>query len=224
MLDLLEPYGAGNNRPVFCLQGATLERMQNVGQNRHLKLRLSKGPVQLEGIFFSASAEACGVTLGSRVDAAFYLQINEFRGNRSVQLQMVDIRPSLCCSGREEESLQLLKRCLVGEPLQPKEIMRLQPTREQCVRAWRSLQCLVPSEGLTTGYLPFVRQVAAAMTGAEPFLRAAFALEIFRERELLRCERQAEQICLRRSDQGKKVSLEESIYLRRLAGGKETVK
>ncbi len=223
-LDLLEPYGAGNNRPVFCLQGATLERMQNVGQNRHLKLRLSKGPAQLEGIFFSANVEACGVTLGSRVDAAFYLQINEFRGNRSVQLQMVDIRPSLCCSGREEESLQLLERCLAGECLQPKEVMRLHPTREQCVRAWRSLQHLVPPEGLTTGYLPFVRQVAAAMTGAEPFLRAAFAVEIFREREILNCERQGDQICLCRCDQGKKVSLEESIYLRRLAGGTETVK
>ena len=220
-LDLLEPYGAGNNRPVFCLQGATLERMQNVGQNRHLKLRLSKGSVQLEGIFFSACAEACGVTLGSRVDAAFYLQVNEFRGNRSVQMQMVDIRPSLCCSGREEESLQLLGRCLVGEPLQPKEIMRLQPTREQCVRAWRALQYLVPPEGLTADYLPLVRQVAGAMTGAEGFLRAAFSIEIFRERELLRCERQGDQISLQRSDQGKKVSLEESIYLRRLAGGTE---
>ncbi len=223
-LDLLEPYGAGNNRPVFCLQGATLERMQNVGQNRHLKLRLSKGPVQLEGIFFSASVEACGVTVGSRVDAAFYLQINEFRGNRSVQLQMVDIRPSLCCSGREEESLHLLERCLSGEMLQAKEIMRLQPTREQCVRAWRALQQLVPAEGVRTDYLPLVRQVAAAMTGSESFLRAAFALEIFRERELLRCERQEEQVFLRRSDRGKKVSLEESIYLRRLTGGADPVK
>lgn len=223
-LDLLEPYGAGNSRPVFCLQGATLERMQNVGQNRHLKLRLSKGPVQLEGIFFSASAEECGVTLGSRVDAAFYLQINEFRGNRSVQLQMVDIRPSLCCSGREEESLQLLQRCLQGDALQPREIMRLQPTREQCVRAWRAVQRLVPPEGFTADYLPFVRQMAASMTGAETFLRAAFALEIFRERELLVCERREDQISLCRSDQGKKVSLEESIYLRRLTGGTETVK
>ena len=55
-LDALEPYGAGNARPVFCLRGATLERVQNVGQNRHLKLRLSKGSAQFDGIFFSAVA------------------------------------------------------------------------------------------------------------------------------------------------------------------------
>ena len=52
-LDALEPYGDGNARPVFCLRGATLDRVQNVGQNRHLKLRLSKGSAQFDGIFFS---------------------------------------------------------------------------------------------------------------------------------------------------------------------------
>ena len=218
-LDLLEPYGAGNSRPVFCLQGATLDRMQSVGQNRHLKLRLSKGNVHLDGIFFSTSAEACGVTAGSRVDAAFYLQINEFRGRRSVQMQMVDIRPSLTCSGREEESLHLLRRCIRGEKLRPRDVVRLQPARAQCVRAWRTLQQTVPGDGLTVKYLPFVRDLAAHMPGTDPFLRAAFVLEIFQERGLLRCEREGDEICLHRTDQGKKVSLDESIYLRRLETG-----
>ena len=114
-LGMLEPYGAGNNRPLFCLMGATLERLQSVGQNRHLKLRLSKGSSQFDGIFFSVSPDTCPVAAGSRVDAAFYLQINEFRGNRTVQLQMVDIRPSLTVSTREYECLHLLERCLRGD-------------------------------------------------------------------------------------------------------------
>ena len=70
-LRALEPYGAGNSRPLFCLQGATLDRAQNVGQNRHLKVRLSKGSAQFDGIFFSATAEQCGCRTGCRVDAAF---------------------------------------------------------------------------------------------------------------------------------------------------------
>ena len=106
-LSVLEPYGSGNARPLFCLLGATLLRTQNVGQNRHLKLRLGKGCAQFDGIFFSTVAERCGCAVGDRVDAAFYLQINEFRGSRTVQLQMVDIRPSLCASGREQEALTL---------------------------------------------------------------------------------------------------------------------
>ncbi len=58
-LSVLEPYGDGNAKPLFCLLGATLEA-QNVGQNRHLKLRLGKGCAQFDGIFFSTVAGCCG--------------------------------------------------------------------------------------------------------------------------------------------------------------------
>ena len=221
-LDALEPYGAGNSRPVFCLRGATLERAQNVGQNRHLKLRLSKGSAQFDGIFFSAVSQTCGVAVGSRVDAAFYLQVNEFRGSRSVQLQMVDIRPSLSCSGREEESLRLVERCLAGETLQNKEAARLLPSREHCVRVWRALQRLVPPEGLQTHYLPFVRQLAADTGGTESFARAALCLEVFRERGLVSLRHKDDEIRLVLTDRGKKVSLEESLYLQQLKDIMET--
>ena len=223
-LDALEPYGAGNGRPVFCLRGATLERAQNVGQNRHLKLRLSKGSTQFDGIFFSAVAQSCGVEAGSRVDAAFYLQVNEFRGSRSVQLQMVDIRHSLCCSAREEESLRLVERCLAREDLKHKEAQRLLPSREQHVRAWRALQHLIPADGITTPYLPLLRRLASAIGGTEPFGRAALCLEVFRERSLLSLQRRGDEVRLKLQGQEKKVSLEHSIYLQHLADILETTK
>ena len=100
-LSRLEPYGAGNNRPVFCLRGARLESMQSVGQNKHLKLRLQKGHTSFDGIFFSVTPAECGLTVGERVDAAFYLQINEFRGSRSLQLQLVDLRSAHDPGARE---------------------------------------------------------------------------------------------------------------------------
>ena len=215
-LDALEPYGAGNARPVFCLRGATLERVQNVGQNRHLKLRLSKGSAQFDGIFFSAVAQTCGVVPGDRVDAAFYLQINEFRSSRTVQLQMVDIRPSLSGSAREEESLQLVGRCLQGQELRPRDAVRLLPSRDQCVCLWRALQHTVPPDGLEADYLPLLRRLSGALHGAEPFLRTALCLEVFRERGLLQSLRQGDSIRLHLTGQGKKVALDRSEYLLRL--------
>lgn len=102
-LSALEPYGADNPRPLFCIQGLTVDSLQNVGQNRHLKLRFSKGNVQLDGIFFSATAETCGAGQGDRVDAAFYLNVNEFRSRCTVQLQLADLRLSREPSVRERE-------------------------------------------------------------------------------------------------------------------------
>ena len=215
-LDALEPYGAGNARPVFCLRGATLDRLQNVGQNRHLKLRLTKGSAQFDGIFFSAVAQTCGVVPGDRVDAAFYLQINEFRSSRTVQMQMVDIRPSLTGSTREEESLELVDRCLRGDELRPRDAVRLLPSRDQCVSLWRALQHAVPPDGLETDYLPLLRRLSGALRGAEPFLRTVLCLEVFRERGLLQCRRLGDSINLHLTSQGKKVALDRSEYLLRL--------
>ena len=211
-LSVLEPYGSGNARPVFCLLGATLLRTQNVGQNRHLKLRLGKGSAQFDGIFFSTVAEDCGCKAGDRVDAAFYLQVNEFRGSRTLQLQMVDLRPSLCASGREQDSLTLADCCADCSPLAAKEARRLLPTRDQFAAAWRFLERTVPDGGLTTGYLPLLRQLAAELGRTEPFPRAAVCLSVFAERGLLTMERQEDDVTLR-LHRGKKVALGQSPQL-----------
>ena len=211
-LSALEPYGSGNARPVFCLLGATLLRTQNVGQNRHLKLRLGKGGAQFDGIFFSTVAEDCGCRAGDRVDAAFYLQINEFRGSRTVQLQMVDLRPSLWASGREQEALALAERCTAHQPISARDARRLLPTRDQFAAAWRFLERTVPEGGLTTGYLPLLRTLAAELGKAEPFPRAALCLAVFAERGLLTLERQEDDVTLR-LHRGQKVVLGQSPHL-----------
>lgn len=211
-LSALEPYGSGNARPVFCLLGATLLRTQNVGQNRHLKLRLGKGSAQFDGIFFSTVAEDCGCRPGDRVDAAFYLQVNEFRGSRTVQLQMVDLRPSLRPSGREQESLALAEQCAARQPISARDARRLLPTREQFAAAWRFLERTVPEGGLTTGYLPLLRTLAAELGKAEPFPRAALCLAVFAERELLTMERQGDDVTLH-LHRGRKVVLGQSPHL-----------
>ena len=211
-LSALEPYGSGNARPVFCLLGATLLRTQNVGQNRHLKLRLGKGSAQFDGIFFSTVAEDCGCRPGDRVDAAFYLQVNEFRGSRTVQLQMVDLRPSLWASGREQEALALAARCTARQSIPARDARRLLPTRDQFAAAWRFLERTVPEGGLTTGYLPLLRALAAELGKAEPFPRAALCLSVFAERGLLTLERQGDDVTLRLR-RGQKVVLGQSPHL-----------
>ena len=212
----LEPFGAGNDRPVFCLCGALLETAQSVGQNRHLKVRLQKGHVSFEGIFFSVSALESDVAAGSRVDAAFYLQINEFRGSRSVQLQLLDLRPARSPSAHEAELLALRGRLLSGAPLYPRDASRLLPSREQFVRAWRFLQREATGGVLSDAELPLLRRVAAELTGAECFMRSLVCLDVFEERGLLECRRSDGALTLRLTSDGKKVELDESPILKRL--------
>lgn len=214
-LGRLEPYGAGNNRPVFALLGAKVESLQNVGQNRHLKLRLSKGPYHFDAIFFSATAGECGAAAGMRVDAAFHLQINEFRGVSSVQLQLVDLRAAVMPSVRERECLELVERLTGGGSVTAREAARLLPEREQFAGLWRAIERMEREEGGEVSRLPALRRLAAAAGGAESFLRAVLGVEVFAERGLVELSIREDMMNLHPLP-GRRADLEQSAYIRAL--------
>jgi len=214
-LGLLEPYGAGNGRPVFCFMGAKLESLQPVGQNKHLKLRVSKGKYSFDAIYFSATRAECGLEAGDRVDIAFHLQVNDFRGNRTVQLQVIDLRPSVVPSQRERENLELCAALIDGCAVSAQEAARLMPGREQFVRLWQSLSQISGGKVYCADYLPSLRMFSASLGGAEAFLRTQVCLEVFAERGLIRMSRREEQIELE-IHRGSKVVLEESRHMQRL--------
>ncbi|MBR3570525.1 MAG: single-stranded-DNA-specific exonuclease RecJ [Oscillibacter sp.] len=227
-LDALEPYGTGNPRPVFALMGAAAEGVQGVGQGRHTKFRLARGAAHFDGIFFSVTEEECGIRPDMRVDAAFYLQPNTFRGATSLQLQLLDIRPSLCASRGEQESLDLLNRLTDGDELSAQEILRLSASREQFADCWRALQRLFRRERprrtdaeIETDTLPCLRDLAAEIGGCEGFLRAALALSVFEERGLIRVAERGDRMTITMLPRSGKVSLNDCPYLMRLKPERE---
>lgn len=215
-LSLLEPYGAGNPRPAFALLGATVDAIQSVGQGRHLKLRLSKGTCRFDAIFFSVTEQECGITAGSRVDAAFYLQANTFRGNTTLQLQLIDIRPSLVPSRHEAADLELLDRLMAGGPVTAQETARLGASRDQFGACWRVLERHLRQGKAEEDTLPYLRQLAAQSGGSESFLRTALALQVFRERGLISMTVQGNRTILCLNTTQGKVDLFACPYLSRL--------
>ena len=218
-LSQLEPYGAGNPRPTFALLGATVDAVQSVGQGKHLKLRLSKGTCRFDAIFFSVTEEECGIAAGMRVDAAFYLQANTFRGNTTLQLQLIDIRPSLTPSRHEAADLELLDRLVAGGPLTAQETSRLNASREQFGAYWVLLERRLRQGKAEEDLLPFLRQLAAQAGGGESFLRAGLALRVFDERGLLSMNQEGGRLTLCLNPIQGKVDLFASPYLSRLRGG-----
>ncbi len=60
------------------------------------------------------------------------------------------------------------------------------------------------------------KSFTAVLEGADPFLRTAFCLEVFRERQLLTLRQEGDTISITLTGQGKHVRLEESGYLQGL--------
>ncbi len=89
----LEPCGYANPQPVFVSRGLEVVSARQVGSDRkHLKLqvRAPRGPTFWDAIAFRMG-EWYGV-LPQRVDLAYAVEINEFNGRSSLQLNVKDIR------------------------------------------------------------------------------------------------------------------------------------
>ena len=215
-LSQLEPYGAGNARPAFALLGATVDAVQSVGQGKHLKMRLSKGTCRFEAIFFAVTEADCGLPVGSRVDAAFYLQANTFRGNTTLQLQLIDIRPSLVPSRHETADLDLLRRLMEDGYVTAQEATRLRTSRDYFAACWVALEHRLRQGKAVEDKLPYIRQLAAQTGGCDSFLRTALALEVFHERGLITMTTQEDQVTLCLNPIQGKVDLFACPYLSRL--------
>ncbi len=89
------PFGIGNPRPVFWARDLAVVGPARVVGGGHLKLRLADGAHELEAIGFDLAARVPpGLLERSRIDALFPLRENEYRGRRTLQARLLDVRQS----------------------------------------------------------------------------------------------------------------------------------
>jgi single-stranded-DNA-specific exonuclease len=93
-IDLLEPFGSGNPKPVIEVCGVAVESVAKIGaEGKHLRLRLkdSEGR-RLAAIGFGLSKQHEGLTEGQKLVAIGELNNNEYQGNSSLQLVVGELR------------------------------------------------------------------------------------------------------------------------------------
>jgi len=96
-IDRLAPFGQGNARPLLCATGAALAGPPKpLGANgHHLAMQLVQHGVALRAVAFGGGDRAKELAnLDGPLDVAFRPVINHFRGRQSVELHLVDWRPS----------------------------------------------------------------------------------------------------------------------------------
>lgn len=87
LLRRLEPYGFENPEPVFLFPDAAIKEVRHVGADQtHVKMKL--GPAGIGAIYFRASHN--GFRQGDRLDILATMQENEWNGNTSIELRIVE--------------------------------------------------------------------------------------------------------------------------------------
>ncbi|MBF2020977.1 MAG: single-stranded-DNA-specific exonuclease RecJ [Hydrococcus sp. C42_A2020_068] len=90
-IDSLQPWGIGNDFPIFWTRNVRVKEQQPVGKNQsHLKLTLA----QDDNSEMKAIAWRWGdyFPLPSRLDIAYKLQENVWNGNKNIELELVGVR------------------------------------------------------------------------------------------------------------------------------------
>lgn len=86
----LEPFGASNPSPVLAMKNLKIKEKRLMGENKnHLRLTVQKDTSEFNCIWWQKGD--ISLVNGDTLDVAFHPQINEFRGNTSVQLIIDDI-------------------------------------------------------------------------------------------------------------------------------------
>ena len=94
MLRHFEPFGIGNPTPVLVARSVLLAgKPRLIGQDG-LKLRLDTGGGELEAIGWGLADRFAEFEAAKRVDIAFRLERDEYRGESRLQARIADIVPT----------------------------------------------------------------------------------------------------------------------------------
>ena len=216
-LSVLEPCGTGCPKPVLMMRNLIIDRISMVGNGRHMRLRLRSGHHNINAIYFSANPESVSIEPGDLVDVAFHPQINEFRGERSVQMHVLDIRPS--CGFECSPELGGYSH-IATKTLTSGEAAYLLPERATLGAIWRYLISL--ERDIKEDPLCLCRKIVRWANRPLSLGQMLTCLDIFRDVGLLQTQRFHKYITIRLTPGPNKADLNESETLQRLLRGKES--
>ncbi|MFH1426409.1 MAG: single-stranded-DNA-specific exonuclease RecJ [Candidatus Kerfeldbacteria bacterium] len=91
-LEQFAPHGEGNPKPVFAARNAEVREYSCVGKTKsHLRMTVAQNGVTRKCIGFSCGEIAQRLATGDEIGIAFTIGINEWNGNREIQLEIKDI-------------------------------------------------------------------------------------------------------------------------------------
>ena len=101
-LDKLAPFGQEHPVPVYLARDVMLANCRAVGaEKNHFSCSLSDGRATVSGIMFHCSDIESLMRTDSVVNAAFEVQIDEWRGRKSVKAMLQSLAPARTCGALE---------------------------------------------------------------------------------------------------------------------------
>ncbi|MCQ2463771.1 MAG: DHHA1 domain-containing protein, partial [Clostridia bacterium] len=139
---VLEPFGAGNPQPTVGVYGVTLTSVQPIGNGKHLRLGFTKKGCSFTALRFGMGEDKFQYEPGDVLDLAVKPEINEFRGETSVSVQIKGIRPA----GRDDDAflsgVALFEKITRGAEITKQEALEAYPDRSFVSAVYKTVRDL----------------------------------------------------------------------------------
>jgi single-stranded-DNA-specific exonuclease len=100
-LRLLEPYGMGNEEPVFIARNLILDTPPQTMKDEHIRMRVRDGETVMKalGWRWAERVRTLAIDTGNRIDLAYRLRMNEHPDFGGLELEVVDLRLTATVAG-----------------------------------------------------------------------------------------------------------------------------
>ena len=220
-LEALEPFGMDNPQPIFVIRNMKIEELTPIGKDKHVKLKVERDGKQFYALGFGLPTIGCQFTEGDVVDIVCSADINEFRGNRSVQLVIKDIKFAGNETLTDEKYMEIYKRYMNNKTASQEEAKIMLPTRDDVVSVFRHLKCKIVKTEIDVSVR--YRKVRYEAKNNMNLARFIICLDVMQEFELLSYELNGNMAKIQMNDIAGKIDLNKSLILQdlyRLSKGK----
>ena len=95
ILRQMEPFGPDNEPPIFLIRHVTDAGYSKIVKEDHLRFVVKQGSARISGIGFGLAKKANLLLEGKPIDLVCHIEENEFQGNVSLQIRVLDIRAAV---------------------------------------------------------------------------------------------------------------------------------
>lgn len=212
-LDLLEPFGASNETPIFAFRKVIIDGIYAVGGGKHLRIRFKKAGMTFYAVYFGMTEEEFPYYIGDVVDVAATCDVSVYNGEEKVSVKVRDVRPSSLSQEKLFNGNLLYDGFLRGEPVPEDDI----PDRNDFAVVYKFIKAAKVYRGE-------LDVLFGRITGMDPTLsmdacKLKLVLDILEEMGLVERQYDGRNETIKALETKEKVDLETSAILERVRHG-----
>ena len=91
-IEKIGPFGIGNPAPIVQLMGVKVDEAQVMGSGgAHLSMKIGTSGTRIRCLWWNNGKYAAKLQRGTRINLVGKLKVNEFRGKRTAELDLLDV-------------------------------------------------------------------------------------------------------------------------------------